>query len=99
MPPTTTEPRILADTRGAHIVLTAALAGDLPMPDQVQIMDLHASSKVTFFVRNLDELTAWAVWLDEVIETQPIAGRLHHCVDGEIFDQALRVLTITKAAG
>jgi hypothetical protein len=98
MPDLQTQSRVIGDTNGALTILKAAQAGGLPMPDQIIVMDLHSTSTLTFYVRNLDELTHWSTWLDEPISDQVIGARVHHAVDGEMFDQPLRILAITKAA-
>jgi hypothetical protein len=96
---TTTEDRVISDTNGALTILKAARYGAVPIPTAVEILDLHSTSTLTFYVRNLDDLTAWSIWLDEPISETVIGTRVHHKVDGEMFDQPLRVLAFTKVAG
>jgi len=89
---TTAPNRVTSGTRGALTILTAAEAGDLPMPDQVQVMDLHTKATLTLFLRSLEDLTHWSIWLDEPIDTG------HGVHDGEMLGQPVRVVATMRGA-
>lgn len=70
-------------SRAVPMILNAARLGCLPMPTRVETSACDAGSSLTFVVTTADDLYAWATWLDEPID------REH--VDGELYDQPLRV--------
>lgn len=78
------------------MILTAAQAGEVPLPEHVWHTQLRDGAvRLTFHVAGLDDLSAWSTWLEEplVVSDEPTeAGLLHCSVDGVLFDAPIRVL-------
>lgn len=78
------------------MILTAAQSGGVPMPNQVEHLDVgDREAQLAVYVPNLDDLAAWSTWLDAPIVTADQvmeSGRVHCSVDGVMFDHRLRVI-------
>lgn len=93
MPTTTTG--IRTHVRAADLILNAAEAGGLPLPFHVCALGADLTMQLT----SLDDLTAWAVWADEVIVASPGQGTtVHHDVRTTLLDHPVRLTTITRRA-
>jgi hypothetical protein len=93
-------PPILYSARAAVMILTAAQSGDVPLPDQVEHIMLGGDEvNLVFYVATIDDLSAWATWLEAPItvadDVMP-SGRVHCSVDGQLFDHPLRVICMNE---
>lgn len=100
----TKAPPILTSSQAALVILTDAVKSGLPLPRTVEqlYLDDQSEAQLVFYVRNLDELSAWATWLDEPIETSPYlmaSGRVHSSVEGRMYDHNVRAVCLFVPAG
>lgn len=100
-PTPTAAPPIVTSARASVMILTAAQAGAVPLPEHVWHTQLRDGAvRLTFHVAGLDDLAAWSTWLEEplvVAEEVTEAGLLHCSVDGVLFDAQVRVLCMVPA--
>jgi len=89
-------PPILTSVRAALMLLQAALACEIPMPDQIEHLMLgQGEAQLAIYVANLDHLATWSTWLEEPIKVADqvmASGRVHCSVDGVMFDHPIRVI-------
>lgn len=89
-------PPIVTSVRAALMLLQAAQACEMPMPDQIEHLILgRGETQLALYVANLDYLAAWSTWLEEPITVGDHvmdSGRVHCSVDGVMFDHPIRVI-------
>ena len=91
----TQSPPILTATLAALLIQQAAAEAGLPLPFEVAA---RRSGEVSLHF-HLDELTAWAVWLEATIGRRRVDGRghVHHVATVEWLDWPFRLVAVTVA--
>jgi hypothetical protein len=93
-------PPILTSSQAALIILTDAHKAGLPLPRSVGHMDVDdgvSEAQLVFYLRSLDDLDHWSVWLEEPIRTTPYlmpTGKVHSSVEGRLFDHNVRAVCL-----
>lgn len=88
----TTPHPIRSHVKAVDMILTAAEAGGLPLPHHINV----TPTSVRFMFDTLDQLTHWALYVDEPIadEAQEL-GRTAHTLNGVLFDEPISMVAFT----
>ena len=78
---------------GADMILKAGRAHLLPDPFAVSF----DTDRVSLQFWTLDELTAWATYVDAPIGAHTTKRGTHHSVEAELFEQPLRLSCYVRA--
>lgn len=89
-----TTPAIVQQAHALAAVLQHADNVGLPMPF---VAAVHDYREVTLQLNTLDDLSEWAVWLDEPTAESEHEGHTHHIVVGQALEQAIEARAITSA--
>lgn len=84
---------IVNRARAATLLLEHAERIDLPLPYSIEATDY--TSELRLMLRNLADLTTWALAIETPIEEQVIGQKVHHTVDGRLLDQRIHLAVIT----
>ncbi len=96
---TSKAPPILTSSQAALVVLTDAHKAGLPLPRTVEqlYLDDVTEAQLVFYVRNLEDLAAWSLWLEAPISTSPYvmaSGRVHSSAEGRMYDHNVRAVCL-----